>query len=59
VRLSARDEAKAKAAAKKLAKAGKVEPLALDPLAQNFGKAAGPESYQIPRTFQIAVGLRF
>ena len=26
---------------------------------QNFGKPTGPESYQTPRTFQVAVGVRF
>jgi hypothetical protein len=28
-------------------------------LSQSFGKPTGPESYQTPRTFQLAVGSRF
>ncbi|HJT17445.1 MAG TPA: hypothetical protein VJ853_08660, partial [Thermoanaerobaculia bacterium] len=28
-------------------------------LSPNFGKPTGPESYQTPRTFQIAIGARF
>ncbi len=28
-------------------------------LMPNFGKPTGPESYQTPRTFQVAVGARF
>lgn len=28
-------------------------------LSKNFGKATGPDSYQTPRTFQLAFGMRF